>query len=212
MTIFLAGLLHVNILMPHLIAIFGNWIYVGLFILIFMETGLVVLPFLPGDSILFLCGSLAALGGGLHIGWLAVSLSLAAVLGDWCNFELGKHFGYRRPHAAWLQKVLAPHRLQKAQHFFQAHGPAAIFYGRFVPLVRTLVPFTAGMSRMQYRTFAKFNIIGGLVWIALTLGGGYVLGGIPLIQQHFELMLLAMVGLTLIPVMLKLRRRPAAIK
>ena len=170
MTLLLASLFHINLVLPQLMASFGHWIYVGLFTLIFMETGLVVFPFLPGDSMLFLSGSLAAVSGsGLNIGLLVVMLILAAILGDGCNFELGKRYGHRMITSRWLKRFLKPARITAAKQFFAKHGSTAIFLGRFVPIVRTLVPFTAGMTGMRYRTFAIYNCLGAMIWILITL-------------------------------------------
>lgn len=205
MTILLASLFHINLLLPQLMASFGHWIYIGLFGLIFIETGLVVFPFLPGDSMLFLSGSLAAMSGsGLNIGLLIVMLILAAILGDGCNFELGKRYGHRLLNNRLLKRLFKPNRLQTAEQFFEKHGPAAIFLGRFVPVVRTLVPFTAGMTGMRYRSFAIFNCLGAVSWILVTLGTGYLFGNISIVQQHFELMMMSVVLISLIPMALKL--------
>jgi len=205
MTILLASLFHINLLLPQLMASFGHWIYIGLFGLIFIETGLVVFPFLPGDSMLFLSGSLAAMSGsGLNIGLLIVMLILAAILGDGCNFELGKRYGHRLLNNRLLKRLFKPSRLQMTEQFFEKHGPAAIFLGRFVPVVRTLVPFTAGMTGMRYRSFAIFNCLGAVSWILVTLGTGYLFGNISIVQQHFELMMMSVVLISLIPMALKL--------
>lgn len=205
MTMLLASLFHINLLLPQLMASFGHWIYIGLFGLIFIETGLVVFPFLPGDSMLFLSGSLAAMSGsGLNIGLLIVMLILAAILGDGCNFELGKRYGHRLLNNRLLKRLFKPSRLQMTEQFFEKHGPAAIFLGRFVPVVRTLVPFTAGMTGMRYRSFAIFNCLGAVSWILITLGTGYLFGNISIVQQHFELMMMSVVLISLIPMALKL--------
>lgn len=205
MTMLLASLFHINLLLPQLMASFGHWIYIGLFGLIFIETGLVVFPFLPGDSMLFLSGSLAAMSGsGLNIGLLVVMLILAAILGDGCNFELGKRYGHRLLNNRFLKRLFKPSRLQMTEQFFEKHGPAAIFLGRFVPVVRTLVPFIAGMTGMRYRSFAIFNCLGAVSWILVTLGTGYLFGNISIVQQHFELMMMSVVLISLIPMALKL--------
>lgn len=204
MTLLLASLFHINLVLPQLMASFGHWIYVGLFTLIFMETGLVVFPFLPGDSMLFLSGSLAAVSGsGLNIGLLVVMLILAAILGDGCNFELGKRYGHRMITSRWLKRLFKPARIAAAEQFFAKHGSTAIFLGRFVPIVRTLVPFTAGMTGMRYRTFAIYNCVGAISWILVTLGTGYLFGNIAIVQQHFELMMMSVVLISVIPIALK---------
>ncbi|WP_318766453.1 VTT domain-containing protein [Lactiplantibacillus carotarum] len=207
MTTFFAMFFHLNTVLPQLISSYGNWIYLGLFLLIFIETGLVIFPFLPGDSILFLCGSLAALAGpSLNIGWLAILLVIAAILGDGCNFEIGKRFGHHVLNSPRLRRLIKPQYLQESQAFFKRHGSLAIFLGRFVPIIRTLVPFTAGMSAMHYPTFARYNVLGGTAWIIVALGAGYLFGNIAIVQQHFELIMLAIVLISLIPVAISFLR------
>lgn len=201
MTTFLAMFFHLNTILPQLISSFGAWIYVGLFLLIFVETGLVIFPFLPGDSILFLCGSLAAMASqSLNIWLLAVTLAIAAILGDLCNFEIGKRFGAYVLNNDRLKRFIKPKYVQESQEFFDRHGSLAIFLGRFVPIIRTLVPFTAGMSAMHYPTFARYNVLGGISWIVIALGAGFLFGNISFVQQHFELIMLAIVLISLIPV------------
>ncbi|KRO28292.1 DedA protein (DSG-1 protein) [Lactiplantibacillus fabifermentans DSM 21115] len=199
-------------MLPQLIAAYGNWIYAGLFLLIFVETGLVVFPFLPGDSILFLCGSLAALANhSLQLTILLPLLAVAAVLGDLVNFEIGKRFGTHVLNSKRLSRFIKPEYLQESQAFFDRHGSLAIFLGRFVPIIRTLVPFTAGMSAMHYPTFARYNIIGGITWILVAVLAGFFFGNIGFVQQHFELIMLAIVFISLIPVGITFlkRRSPA---
>jgi len=201
MTTFFALFFHLNTVLPQLIASFGIWIYVVLFLIIFIETGLVIFPFLPGDSILFLCGSLAAMAAqSLNFWALLITLMIAAILGDLCNFEIGKRFGHHVLHSERLKRFIKPQYVEESQAFFDRHGSLAIFLGRFVPIIRTLVPFTAGMSSMHYPTFARYNILGGITWILVTLGAGFLFGNISFVQQHFELIMLAIVFISLIPV------------
>jgi len=201
MTTFLAMFFHLNTILPQLISSFGAWIYVGLFLLIFVETGLVIFPFLPGDSILFLCGSLAAMASqSLNLWILSITLAVAAILGDLCNFEIGKRFGAYVLNNDRLKRFIKPKYMQESQEFFDRHGSLAIFLGRFVPIIRTLVPFTAGMSAMHYPTFARYNVLGGISWIVIALGAGFLFGNISFVQQHFELIMLAIVLISLIPV------------
>lgn len=186
--------------LPQLISQFGGWLYLGLFGLIFVETGMVILPFMPGDSLLFLCGSLAALAqGGLNLWLLIALLSGAAIAGDAVNFEIGEHFGPWLTHRSRLKGLIKPDYLARSQRFFQTHGKAAIFMGRFVPIIRTFIPFTAGISEMRYRDFATFNVIGGLSWVLIVLGSGYFFGNIALVKAHFELIMLAIVAISLLP-------------
>lgn len=171
--------------------------------MIFIETGIVVLPFLPGDSLLFLCGSLAALSNSsLDPILLVLLLGLAASLGDSLNFEIGKRFGDHISHSSRWQKVVKPQHLQQAQTFFAKHGNSAIFLGRFMPIIRTLVPFTAGGSKMKYRNFLTYNIIGGFSWVLLCIGAGFFFGNITVVKAHFSLIMLMIVVISLLPIMI----------
>lgn len=187
-------------LLPQLLSQFGGLIYIGLFALIFVETGIVVLPFLPGDSLLFLCGSLAALNNhGLNI-WLLLGLmGAAAVVGDSVNFEIGKHFSAYLTRSKKLRRLIKPQYLTRSQRFFDKYGKPAIFLGRFMPIIRTFVPFTAGVSKMRYRDFVPFNILGGFTWVLVALGAGYFFGNIAIVKTHFELIMIAIILISLIP-------------
>ncbi|KRM32572.1 DedA protein (DSG-1 protein) [Agrilactobacillus composti DSM 18527 = JCM 14202] len=193
---------------------YGNLIYIGLFLLIFIETGLVVVPFLPGDSLLFLCGSLAALSKqSLNIWLLLLLLTLAAVGGDSVNFEIGKHLGHYLTTTSKLNRFIKPQYLKRSQTFFNQHGKLAIFLGRFIPIIRTFIPFTAGIGQMNYRDFIIYNISGGFSWVALALGSGYFFGNIAFIKVHFELILIAIVIISLLPVIvMTLRKKGGAIQ
>ena len=200
MTSILTILFHLNTELPQLINSMGPWIYGGLFLIIFIETGLVVFPFLPGDSILFLCGSLTALPAHpLNLWVLSSTLIVAAVLGDSCNFEIGKRFGKHVLHSPRLSRWIKPKYLQESQTFFADHGSLAIFLGRFVPIIRTLIPFTAGISTMHYPTFVRYNLLGGIAWISIAIGAGFLFGNISIVQQNFELIMLLIVIISLIP-------------
>ncbi|AMV60378.1 DedA protein [Pediococcus damnosus] len=206
-TTLLTGLLNMNHLLPHLIAQYGSLVYVGLFALIFIETGLVIFPFLPGDSILFLSGSIAAMSThSLNYITLIVLLSIAAIAGDSLNFELGHHFGGHLSSPKW-QRWIKPKYLAEAELFFKKYGNWAIFLGRFIPIIRTFVPFTAGISKMHYRQFILYNVIGGITWVSIAVLSGYFFGNIPIIKAHFELIMLAIVLISLIPMMVMLLKR-----
>ncbi|WP_390404409.1 VTT domain-containing protein [Lacticaseibacillus jixiensis] len=193
-------------LLPQWLNQFGNLIYIGLFALIFIETGIVILPFLPGDSLLFLCGSLAALNH-LNIWLLLVILSSAAILGDALNFEIGKHFGsYLTRNQKW-RRLIRRQYLTRAQRFFAKYGKAAIFLGRFMPIIRTFVPFTAGFSRMRYQAFVPYNVLGGLTWVLAALGCGYCFGNIALVKAHFSLIMFAIVAISLLPAAVAVLRK-----
>jgi membrane-associated protein len=202
MTLLALGALIPNfsILLPQLIGQYGWLVYIGLFLLVFVETGVVVMPFLPGDSLLFLCGSLAAMSTHpLNLIVLAVALSIAAILGDGLNFEIGEHFGHYLTGARWFQRVVKPEHMAQSERFFAKHGKTAIFLGRFMPIIRTLIPFTAGASKMRYRDFALFNVIGGISWVLVVLSAGYFFGNIAVVKSHFELIMLAIVVISLLP-------------
>ncbi|MDV0430759.1 VTT domain-containing protein [Lactiplantibacillus sp. DA1] len=208
MTLIMTILFHLNTVLPQLINSMGQWIYGGLFLIIFIETGLVIFPFLPGDSILFLCGSLAALPTHPLNFWVLTStLIAAAVLGDSCNFEIGKRFGTHVLSSPRLSRWIKPKYLQESQTFFARHGSLAIFLGRFVPIIRTLIPFTAGISAMHYPTFVRYNLLGGIAWISIAIGTGFLFGNISIVQQNFELMMLLIVIISLAPVGIGLLKR-----
>ncbi len=200
--LFFSNLLNVNKLLPDLMGSHGLLVYGLLFLIIFIETGLVFVPFLPGDSILFVCGSLAAIDGGLNLLAIICGFIIAAVLGDWLNFELGQHFGSR------LKRFIKPKHMQASEHFYSKYGKIAIFLGRFVPIVRTIVPFTAGMSKMPYRSFFKYNIIGAIAWICLMTITGFYFGNLAIVKNNFELVSIGIVILSLMPILvISLRHR-----
>ncbi|MTV81872.1 VTT domain-containing protein [Secundilactobacillus folii] len=199
LTALLASVLNVQHLLPALIAQYGSLVYGGLFLVIFIETGVVILPFLPGDSLLFLSGSLAALSThSLNHLVLILLLSVAAIAGDSLNFEIGKRFGHHLKNPRW-QKLIKPKRLEQASNFYQRYGSLAIFLGRFMPIIRTLIPFTAGISKMPYRKFILFNVLGGVSWVTVAVLSGYLFGNIPGVQTHFELIMMAIVVISLVP-------------
>lgn len=211
MLLLISLLPNMNSLLPQLINSYGNIVYLGLFALIFVETGIVIMPWLPGDSLLFLCGSLAALASGsLNIWWLLMLLIIAAILGDSLNFEIGEHFGARIAASPRIQQFIKPKYLARSAQFFARHGKAAIFLGRFIPIIRTFIPFTAGISQMHYRDFITHNILGGCTWVAIGLGSGYFFGNIPLIKTHFELIMIAIVFISLLPAIIMVSRQRGA--
>ncbi|MCH4172162.1 MAG: VTT domain-containing protein [Lactobacillus sp.] len=214
LSILLSFIPNIDQLLPQLISQYGNFIYIGLFLLIFIETGLVIFPFLPGDSLLFLCGSLAALSKqSLNIWLLLILLTLAAVSGDAVNFEVGQHFGHYLTTTSKLNRFIKPQYLQRSQAFFNQHGKLAIFLGRFIPIIRTFIPFTAGIGQMRYRDFIAYNISGGFSWVLLALGAGYFLGNIAFVKAHFELLLIAIVLISLLPVLvMALRKKGGAVQ
>ncbi|WP_010622114.1 VTT domain-containing protein [Paucilactobacillus suebicus] len=202
-TSLMTSILNISHLLPQVIAQFGWLTYIGLFGIIFIETGLVLFPFLPGDSILFLCGSIAALSNHpLNHIILIIVLSIAAILGDFVNFEIGQHLGKHLTGSNKWSKWIKPKYVKDAQSFFNRHGSSAIFLGRFVPIIRTFIPFTAGASKMQYRKFAIFNILGAFSWVAVAVLAGFLFGNVSIVKAHFELIMVAIIIISLAPAVL----------
>jgi membrane-associated protein len=178
----------------------GPWTYVLLFAIVFAETGLVVTPFLPGDSLLFAVGALAATEGSpIEVGPVGILLIVAAVLGDAVNYSVGKFVG-PKVFARESSFLLNKQHLVRAQHFYEKHGGKAIILARFVPIVRTFAPFVAGIGRMTYRRFALFNVVGGVVWVVAFLLAGYGFGNIPEVKRNFQYVILAIIALSLLPI------------
>ena len=175
---------------------FGPWIYLILFLIVFCETGLVVTPFLPGDSLLFASGALWA-SAGMPVELLALTLVGAALGGDNCNYWIGRVFGNR--FAKSESRFLNRRSLERTQAFYARHGGKTVVIARFVPIVRTFAPFVAGIGRMTYRRFLAFSVAGALVWVGLLVSGGYLFGTIPAVQEHFAWVILAIVALSLLP-------------
>ena len=176
---------------------YGPWIYALLFVVIFAETGLVVFPFLPGDSILFIAGTIVATAG-LSVHLLVVLLIVAAVLGDSVNYAVGHYIGpkiYDKPDSRWFKQA----HLQKTQAFYDKFGGVTIIIGRFIPIIRTFAPFLAGVAGMTYRRFLSYNVIGGVLWIGLLVYTGYLFGNIPWVKQNLSLIVIGIVIVSLIP-------------
>jgi membrane-associated protein len=182
----------------------GMWIYGLLFLIVFAETGLVVTPILPGDSLLFAAGAMAA-RGVLDIWLLVGSLIVAAVLGDAVNYSVGHFVGPRvfraQDRASFWHRALNRDHLVKAHEFFEKYGGKAIVLGRFVPIVRTFVPFVAGAGSMSYPQFAFYNMAGGILWVGLCAGAGYGFGNVPAVQKNFELVVVGIVFVSLLPIL-----------
>lgn len=182
-----------------LIANYGGWIYLILFIIIFCETGLVVTPFLPGDSLLFAAGALAAIdtSGTLNPILLIVLLSLAAIAGDTVNYSIGRFIGLKI--FDWKIPLLKREYLDRTHEFYEKYGGKTIVLARFVPIVRTFAPFVAGVGRMNYRYFVTYNIVGGIAWIAIFISAGYFFGNIPIVKNNFEIVTLVIVLISVLP-------------
>lgn len=176
---------------------YGIATYAILFLIVFCETGLVVMPFLPGDSLLFAAGAISSLGT-LHPIILIVLLGAAAIIGDTVNYWVGYHIG---PRVFLKEQSIFFHRdhLVKAQHFYEKHGGKTIILARFMPFVRTFAPFVAGIGRMQYSKFLFFNIVGGIIWVTLFVSAGYFFGNIPFIQKNFHYVILGIIVLSILP-------------
>ncbi len=190
--------LHLDTHLSAVITQYGGWTYGLLFVVIFVETGLVVTPFLPGDSLLFAAGTFAALGS-LDIWLLFLLLAAAAVLGDTVNYWIGHYLGGRAYNIKWIKREY----LERTQHFFDKYGRKTIFLARFVPIVRTFAPFVAGIGRMSYPAFISYNIFGGITWVALFTFVGYFFGNIPFIRQHFSIVVMAIVLISIVPMVVE---------
>lgn len=202
--------LHVDRNLASIIATFGAWSYVLLFGVIFMETGLVIMPFLPGDSLLFAAGALSASLGAFNIWALWGLMVVAAFLGDTANYWIGHTIGAKAfdPNFEFsffkfrvkVSKVLKPEYLHKAQAFYDKHGGKAIVLARFVPIVRTFAPFVAGVGKMHYGNFISYNAIGGLAWVTLFTMAGYFFGNIPFVKQNFHYVVVVIVLVSVVPI------------
>jgi len=198
--------LHLDTHLAVFVSQYGLWVYGLLFLIVFAETGLVVTPFLPGDSLLFTAGALAATAGtGLNVWAIFFLLAVAAVLGDAVNYAVGHFVGPRiftaEDRSSLWHRLLNRKHLMEAHAFFERHGGKAIVMGRFVPIIRTFVPFVAGCGSMSYRHFAIFNVLGGLLWVGLCVGGGYWFGKTKIVKENFELVVVAIVLISLLPIL-----------
>lgn len=195
-------ILHIDSHLADFLADYGIWFYAIVFLIIFVETGLVVMPFLPGDSLLFATGMLAAqYSESLNI-WLVIGIMLvAAILGDTLNYSIGKEFGTRMLQMKFFGKQpIQPEHIDKTHAFYEKYGSKTIVIARFVPIVRTLAPFVAGIGHMNYNTFLKYNIIGGIVWVVGITLAGFFLGNIPIIKDNFSKVVLIIIVLSVLPI------------
>ena len=192
-------LLHLDRHLVELLARYDVWIYALLFLIIFAETGLVVTPFLPGDTLLFGTGALAAVdsSGTLRLPWLLLLLATAAIGGNSLNYQIGRYMGPRAFDGR--HRLFKLEHLRRAEQFFLRHGGLAISMSRFVPILRTFTPFVAGVGRMPAARFQRFNIVGGSAWVTLFLCGGFLFGNLPTVKDNFGLVILLIIGLSLLP-------------
>lgn len=202
-------LLHVDRYLLELTAEYGVWVYAILFLIVFAETGFVVTPFLPGDSLLFGAGALAA-AGSLDVWVLALLLLLAAVAGDAANYAVGRAVGHRivarsRSDPRWARWVNPAH-IARAHAVFARHGGKAVVLGRFMPIVRTFIPFVAGVAEMAYPAFAAYNVAGGALWVGICVGAGYLFGNVPFVKEHFSVVVLGIIVVSLLPMAIEYLR------
>lgn len=205
LTYFLDLFLHLDTHLQAVIQDYGMWTYLILFLIIFCETGLVVTPILPGDSLLFAAGTFAALGS-LNLSWLLVLLSVAAIVGDAVNYTIGHFMGpkvFTQEHGRFLKKEY----LDRTHQFYERYGGKTIIIARFVPIVRTFAPFVAGVGSMTYWKFASYNVIGGIAWVAICLMAGYAFGNIPVVKQNFTLVILAIIFISILPGLIEYLRQ-----
>jgi membrane-associated protein len=186
-------------------ALYGVWLYGLLFVIVFAETGLIVTPFLPGDSLLFAAGALAATGA-LDLATLALLLTIAAIIGDAVNYSAGLYVGprvFRQGEGTGIwNRLLNRSHLERSRLFFERYGGKAVVLGRFVPIVRTFVPFVAGASSMTYATFAFYNVVGAIVWVGVCLGAGYAFGNVPVVKENFSLVTIAIIVISVLPALI----------
>lgn len=197
-------IIHIDVHLGQIISTYGTATYIILFLIVFMETGLVFTPFLPGDSLLFVAGAFAA-RGSLNIFLLFLLLSIAAILGDTANYWIGYFFG---------KKIVAHPRIPideghiiETQKFFHKYGGKTIILARFMPFIRTFAPFVAGVGRMKYRQFFTYNVIGGLLWVSIATFAGYFFGNIEFVKKEFSLVIIGVVLLSLLPVFIEIFRK-----
>ena len=198
-------LLHLDRHLSDVIQHYGMWTYLILFLIVFCETGLVVTPFLPGDSLLFAVGTFAALGA-LDL-WLVMALLVvAAILGDSLNYAIGARMGprvFREEGARFLNR----RHLERTHAFYERYGAKTIVIARFVPIVRTFAPFLAGIGQMRYARFLFYNVTGGVAWILILVVGGYLFGNIPVVRRNFSLVIFAIIGLSILPAVIEVARQ-----
>jgi membrane-associated protein len=204
--------LHLDKHLTELVQNYGVWTYAILFLIIFVETGVVVLPFLPGDSLLFAAGALAGLPGSPLNVWAMMGLLIvAAVLGDTLNYHIGDYLGPRV--FSGNSRFLKREHLEKTQAFYQKHGAKTIILARFIPIIRTFAPFVAGVGTMSYSKFLSYNVVGAIAWVVLLTGAGYLFGQIPAVKERFSLVVVGIIVLSVLPAVwefFKARRAPVA--
>jgi membrane-associated protein len=196
-------ILHLDKYLGEIIQNYGTWTYLLMFLVIFMETGFVITPFLPGDSLIFAAGAFAGLGY-LHIGVLFLVLGAAAIAGDTANYWIGHYIGPRA--FSGNIRFLKKEYLDRTHAFYEKHGGKTIIIARFIPIIRTFAPFVAGIGAMTYPRFIAYNVVGGLAWVALFSFGGYFFGNLPVVQQNFFFVILVIIFISILPAIIELIR------
>lgn len=200
LTQFIDIFLHLDVYLSDITSQYGAWTYGILFVVIFIETGLVVVPFLPGDSLLFAAGAIAAIDdSGLNIFIMVGVLTVAAILGDTVNYWIGHSLGEKAYDSKWVKKEY----IDKTHEYFEKHGGKTIFLARFIPIIRTFAPFVAGIGKMSYKYFFSYNVFGGLIWVPLFAFAGYFFGNIEFVKHNFSIVIMVIIGISLIPVMIE---------
>ncbi|MCD4604955.1 DedA family protein [Proteus mirabilis] len=203
-------ILHIDVHLAELVAQYGTWVYAILFLIIFCETGLVVTPFLPGDSLLFVAGALSALDtNDVNVHLMVLLLLFAAILGDAVNYSIGRIFGeklFSNPNS----RIFKREYLDKTHAFYEKHGGKAIILARFVPIVRTFAPFVAGMGKMSYRHFAFYNVTGAIAWVLLFTYAGYFFGDLDIVQKNLKLLIVAIIVISILPGVIEVIRHRRA--
>lgn len=204
-------ILHIDVHLAQIFADYGIWVYAILFLILFCETGLVVTPFLPGDSLLFVAGALSALPtNDINVHLMIVLMLIAAILGDAVNYTIGRVFGeslFKNPDS----KIFRKSYLDKTHQFYEKHGGKTIILARFVPIVRTFAPFVAGMGHMSYRRFAAYNVIGAFLWVLLFTYAGYIFGDLKIVQDNLKLLIVAIIIISILPGVIEVLRHRRAV-
>ncbi|MFC0180102.1 DedA family protein [Thorsellia kenyensis] len=205
-------ILHIDVHLKELISEYGVWVYGILFLIVFCETGLVVTPFLPGDSLLFVAGALASLPESpINVHMIVLLLLVAAILGDAVNYMIGKYFGLRlfsNPDAKWLK----PAHLDKTHAFYKKYGGKTIIIARFIPIVRTFAPFVAGMGKMNYTHFALFNVTGAILWVMSFSYAGYFFGQTTFVKENLKILIIAIIFISILPAVIEFIKERRKIK
>lgn len=198
-------IMHIDVHLRDIVTQYHSWVYGIVFFIVFIETGVVIMPFLPGDSLLFASGALASLGI-LNLWISLIVFFVAAVIGDSLNYEIGHKIGKSIPEDSFLGRVINRERMEKAQNFFNKYGGKTIVIARFMPVIRTFIPFIAGASKMSYKYFIIYNVTGALLWVLVGVFSGYFFGNIPFVKNNFSTVILAIIFVSLLPAVFGLVR------